>query len=359
MAHKILGNRFASRTAPAWHGLGVTFHESIDASSAARLAGLDFPIEKCPMTVEYDGESLVVPHTYAVIRGNLPTRPDDDGELRNPLVLGTCSEEFEVLDNMEIARMIDPLTERYPVETCGALGHGEQTFFSLLAPESSEVNGETIRNYFTLVDSKIPGARTKVFYSPVRVVCWNTLCRGLREATISFDVRHTRGAREEFQFYAGLMIQMAEEQERTLRLFRRMAASPLDGHHQVRAVDEIFPLPQRPQRVRLMEQHDLAVLAAQNIPGAERQYERAQRAHEAWEQSCIRVQEYRDTARELIRKFNDEHSNSADTVWCIYNACTEVSDWREGRGNVMASVLFGERAAEKARAWDFCTALLN
>lgn len=362
MAHKILGNRFASRTAPAWHGLGVTFDEAIDATTAARLAGIDFPIEKRPMTVDYDGTMLTVPNAYAVLPGPLP---DHDGipeksphELR-PLVLGTCSEEFEVLDNMDIARMIDPLTERYPIETCGALGDGEQTFFSLLAPETSKVAGDTIRNYFTLVDSKIPGARAKVFYSPVRVVCWNTLCRGLREATISFDVRHTRGAKEEFQFYSGLMVQMAEEQEKTLAMFRHMTAISLPSYTQRRAVDEIFPLPDRPSRVRLMQQHDLAALAARNIPGAQHQYERAKRAHDAWEHSCARVQSYRDTARELIRKFNDEHVHAADTLWCIYNACTEVSDWREGRGNVMASVLFGERAAEKARAWDVCTALLN
>ena len=77
----------------------------------------------------------------------------------------------------------------------------------------------------------------------------------------------------------------------------------------------------------------------------------AETAMEAWVTSTDRVRQIRDGARVLYQTFNDEHSQFARTVWAAYNACTETSDWREGRGDVDHSVVFGPRAQEKVRAF--------
>jgi hypothetical protein len=69
-----------------------------------------------------------------------------------------------------------------------------------------------------------------------------------------------------------------------------------------------------------------------------------------WQTHCARVDGYRATALALIARFNDEHTRHARTVWAAYNGCVELSDWRNGRG-AAASVLFGPRAEEKARAY--------
>ena len=72
-----------------------------------------------------------------------------------------------------------------------------------------------------------------------------------------------------------------------------------------------------------------------------------------------RVLKIREGAQVLYHKFNDEHPQFAGTVWAAYNAATETSDWREGRGSVDYSTVFGPRAQEKVRAFkaalELCT----
>lgn len=345
---------FKSSRSPPLPISAPVFTEPLSASEATRRAGANITYERRPAFVYgANGEPIAVPDTYGIGREGLTERPGEEltEAQKNESVLGTCSKTFELIGNMELAAMLDPLTERYPVESVGVLGDGERIFYCLRAPESSDVNGDEIRNYFTVLGTKTPGHRARIFYSPVRVVCYNTLIRGIREASINFEVRHTKGARDEMQFYSALVTQMAREQEETLWTFRRMAATPIAPEATRSFVEGVFALPKEPARSKELDRHDFDRLIAQGVAGAQAKYDNAKSAREAWEKSCERVKEYRKTALELIARNNDLDSRHAGTVWAVYNGCTEVSDWRPGR-NAAESTLFGARAEEKALAYE-------
>ena len=55
--------------------------------------------------------------------------------------------------------------------------------------------------------------------------------------------------------------------------------------------------------------------------------------------------------------FNDEQPRLANTPWALWQAIVEVEDYRKGWANNASSVLFGERAGIKAKAFDACLAL--
>jgi hypothetical protein len=67
----------------------------------------------------------------------------------------------------------------------------------------------------------------------------------------------------------------------------------------------------------------------------------------------------REGAWELYVRLNDEFPAIAGTWWACWNAVVEGSDYRESRDPVSASrsVLYGERAAEKHRAFAKCLKL--
>ncbi len=58
----------------------------------------------------------------------------------------------------------------------------------------------------------------------------------------------------------------------------------------------------------------------------------------------------RDAVRELFHQFNDNHSESAWTLWGLYNAGVEFEDYKNGPVKSSAeSTLFGARARTKAK----------
>lgn len=65
-------------------------------------------------------------------------------------------------------------------------------------------------------------------------------------------------------------------------------------------------------------------------------------------EACYRANRLRLAGVERFEAFDPD--NLRGTVWAAYNAATEVSDWREGRGAEVASV-WGGRAREKASAF--------
>jgi phage/plasmid-like protein (TIGR03299 family) len=352
MAHEIWGNRFASRNKPAWHGLGTQFDTPLTATEAARLARIDYTVEKLPMQVPTpDGSVIAVPDQFAIVR----MQQGDDGYR----VFGVVGEDYEVLNNTQIAEVLDPLTEQFPVETCGALGAGERSFFSLKASQSSEIGGDEITNYFVVSDGKDGLRKLRILYTPVRVVCQNTLTAATAQASVNIEIDHRQDTVADLAFYSRLTLEFLAAQEKTLECFRRMTRRHYTADERVRIMQAAFRPPTIPQRMILADTYEIARLAEAGVPGADLQWQKAKASERSWRLAQERMTLCHQLASEALRKFNDEFPATAGTMWALYNACTETSDWRKGRGAVAESVLFGDRAQEKARAFGAIMDLCN
>lgn len=349
MSASIFGDRFFGRREPAWHGLGIVLDGNYTATQAVEIAGLDYEVATHPLVADVHGTALET-GKVAIVRE--PTT--DDPEYR---VLGIAGQNYEVLQNYDIAAILDPLSETWPVETVGALGYGEKVFMSLLVGDS-DVRGDPVTEYFLLSEGKTGGDSVTIAYTPVRVVCQNTLTLGLSSATVRSAIVHTVGVRKNLKFQVDLLARLRAARSSGLQSLRRMADIVLSPPQVDIILRTVYPDPKQSQKARLAAEiaaspaldPDLDSIVSEG-PGRD-----LLTAVSLQQYMTERAESFRAAAGERYAAFNDEQPSLARTGWALYNAVVELEDYRTGGSSVEASAVFGSRATTKSRA---ATAVLS
>lgn len=346
MAHNIFGSRFLGHRQPAWHGLGETFDSPLGAPEAIRRAGLDYRVVRQPLTLTYQG-APVATDQVGIIR-----EPVDDDPV--PRLFAVASGRYAILQNAEVGDVLAPLTGDWPVETAGALGYGERIFLTLRIG-AGEIAGDAVEEYFLCTNSHDGSSSVVLAYTPVRVVCQNTLTMALGQSSLQVKVEHEGAVKDMVAFQAKLMADLRTAQTGTRAALEALASLSLNADQVSDAINAAYPLPKGTGERRLLvqarEYPDL--LARDGIR------ERLERSESRYQESRQRVLDLREAAVATYARFNDEQPAHARTGWAVYNAVAELADHRDGRGDVGLSALFGERALEKARCYASLRSLLN
>mgnify|MGYP001586059004 CR=1 FL=1 len=340
MTANIFGERFLGRRAPAWHGLGQTFDAPIGALEGIETAQLDYRVLKVPMTVGTPkGDMLEVPGKFILLREGTP----DDKQWR---YFGAVGSEYEVVQNTDIGRLLDPLTEKWPVETVGALDLGKTMFITLDAGAGS-IKGDKVRKFFLVTDTKDGGTSLRIAYTPVRVVCQNTLSIGLSQATLTVALEHGHGVQDELAFRVHLVHQMQRAMVEVDAAMTAMASVTISREVAGRIIGAAYPYDDVPARVELAEQlegidlGDYGELMADSL-------KEAQARHSYFNS---RKDVMREEATNLFHRFNDENPKLAMTPWAAYNAVVELEDYRRGGKGAQRSMILGGRAKTKRHAF--------
>lgn len=147
-----------------WHRLGTRLSSPASAAEAIEAAGLGYGVDLAPL-VTHSG--IDVPQRKAVIR-------DDTTE-----VLGVVGNSYVPIQNRECFGFLDAVvTEgRLRYHTAGALGKGERIWMLAQLPGHVRVAGtDDVTEKFLLLSNAHDGtAALRVFFTPIRVVCANTL----------------------------------------------------------------------------------------------------------------------------------------------------------------------------------------
>jgi len=342
MPASIFGDRFLGRRKPAWHRIGQVFDEPMSMSQAIRTAGVDFNIEKHPVVVQIDnGESidLVPTNNFAVVRE--PVKDDDKHR-----VLSIVGKEWTPIQAVDLGKMLDPITEKYPVETIGAIGHGEKIFMTLDAG-SSKICGEDHDLYFLVTDHRDGMGALQIAFTPVRVVCQNTLTAGLANAKISVRLTHTRRIESDTEWYMGLFAQMSTAKDEAIAVMDTLSTTTIDEKDVERVLRSAYPDASQPRRLTLSKD-----ITADDVPADvwRKLLGDKKELNEEYLKRVDRVKIIRNAAKERYDVFNDEFSNLARTPWAIWQAIVETEDYRKGHSE-SATALFGSRADAKARAF--------
>ena len=342
MPASIFGERFYGRREPAWHGLGTVFDGQVTAEEAVESAGCAFQVNKQPLFY-YDGSDYHrVEERVALVREQTTDAA--------PAVFGLVTENYQVVQNTDIARIISPLAAEWPIETVGALGDGETIFFTLDAG-GSEIAGDEIRRFFLVTDTKTGGGSLKVAFTPVRVVCQNTLTTSLRQASATLTITHLHDPAAELELASAVVKAANLAQAKVEAALTALASINVDEEAIKQILHAAYPLPKESRYLafrEIAEEIDSVGLST-----------RVAAAEERLTYYTSRVEAFREGATELYRKFCDEHSELAYTPWAIYNAIVESEDWRRGAESVSESLLFGARAKTKARAFDAALVFVN
>ncbi|SEM91133.1 phage/plasmid-like protein TIGR03299 [Chryseobacterium taichungense] len=207
MAHNLnFNNRtgkysFFSVKEKAWHNLGQIVQEYPTSEESIKFAGLDYEVEKSPLFtkgagiientngIEMIDSELEVPNYFANIRTD------------NNTVLGVVGKDYQIVQNREAFSFFDSIVgggDGILYETAGALGNGERIFITAKLPDYIRVgNGDDItEKYIFLTTSHDGSGSITAAFTPVRIVCQNTLNASLKNMSNVVRIRHTAGAKQ-------------------------------------------------------------------------------------------------------------------------------------------------------------------
>ncbi|THD30892.1 MAG: DUF945 domain-containing protein [Flavobacterium johnsoniae] len=200
MAHNLNFNKdtgkysFFSVQEKAWHGLGQIVTEYPTSSEAIIHSGLDYQVVKEPNTHR-------LPSGLEVRSDNSFFTYRSDNEV---ILGGKVGKDYHIVQNTDAFSFFDAIvggTDGILYETAGALGNGERIFITAKLPDYIRVgNGDDVtEKYIFLTNSHDGSGSITAAFTPIRIVCQNTLNASLRNMSNVVRIRHTSGARQRLE----------------------------------------------------------------------------------------------------------------------------------------------------------------
>lgn len=347
MGANLFNERFLSRREPAWHRLGKVFpeNEKLTVSEAMSKADVLFKVDKYPQFVRMPDGTELETNSYAIVRE--PTSDDNNYKL-----LSTVGKEWTPIQATDLARMLDPISEKFPIETVGALGFGERIFLTLDGKET-KIAGEDHHLYWLVSDSRDGTSGLTIAFTPVRVVCQNTLITGLRNSKVSVNIKHNKSINADVEFYLDIFRKMATTKEQVVNALNSLTKTTLVEEQISLIVNSAYPDASKPSRVRLSDSFNkIPVDLWETIKGEQEKH------LEEYANRQKRIQTIREHAYERIDVFNQEFPRFAQSSYAIYQAIVETEDYRRGHDK-SGTALFGSRADAKARAFNKALSFVN
>ena len=174
MSHEITATDSAVfQGTKAWHGLGYVVEDDMSPLAAVETAGLDWYVHKTDGVFGYtDKGTTVMDHKRCM------TYREDTKES-----LGYVSQDYNVFQNVELAKLAMSVSEKASVESAFSMMGGKRIVL-LLKGGSIEVGNmnDVLDDYFCLVNGHDGKFSLRAFGTSVRIVCNNTLQMALSKA---------------------------------------------------------------------------------------------------------------------------------------------------------------------------------
>lgn len=207
MAHNINFNEstgkysFFSTKQKAWHGLGQIVQEYPTSAEAIKFAGLDYEVVKSQLFTY--GRDRTIGNNGDIEEGSQIIMPDNFATMRTDTneVFGVVGKDYQIVQNREAFEFFDAIVgggDGIMYETAGALGNGERIFITAKLPDYIRVgNGDDVtEKYIFLTTSHDGTGSITAAFTPIRIVCQNTLNASLRNMSNVVRIRHTSGAKD-------------------------------------------------------------------------------------------------------------------------------------------------------------------
>jgi phage/plasmid-like protein (TIGR03299 family) len=167
MAHMVETMAYAGET--PWHGLGVQVPSDLSPAQMLEKAGLDWTVQKVPAFADIGGAKTNVGWS-ALVRSS-------DSEM-----LSVVSNDWNPVQNHEAFEFFHEYCAAGDMEmhTAGSLRDGQIVWVLAKIKESFELfKGDTVESYLLFTNPHKFGQSIDVRFTPIRVVCNNTLTLSL------------------------------------------------------------------------------------------------------------------------------------------------------------------------------------
>ena len=155
-----------------WHGLGMKVPADLSPTQMLEIAGLDWSVEKIPAFSTINGQQVAIGQSALV-------RSSDDS------ILDVVSDDWNPVQNQEAFDFFNEFVAAGDMEmhTAGSLKNGQIVWGLAKVKESFELfKGDQIDSYLLFSNFHKYGFSTDVRFTPIRVVCNNTLTLSLSSA---------------------------------------------------------------------------------------------------------------------------------------------------------------------------------
>jgi len=307
-----------------WHGLGKALDSPATAAEAIKASNLGWNVWKEQLYVKQGDKHIQVNNRFAIMRPKQGNESDD-------VALGIVGKEYVPLQNSEAFAFFDHIVGRNEAiyHTAGALGKGERIWVLAKLPDSIQVVGDDISDKYLLLSNSHDGTSSvQIKFTPIRVVCNNTLTMALSQGD-TIRIPHNRD-----------MDTLLKQSERTLgvinrrfndieKVFKAMAGQQINKEQLETYLAKVFPFPKDSQD----------------------------------ENGQKRASDNRSLAEYLFDQGTGNRQHGvAGTLWAAYNGVTELIDHRitkQTRENKLNSIWFGDGYLIKARAYRLAEGLLK
>ncbi|WP_462409372.1 DUF932 domain-containing protein [Neobacillus sp. Marseille-QA0830] len=299
-----------------WHKAGISLNQPPDTKAAIIYAGLDWEVNKVDLYTEYGSR---VNNYYGIIRND------------NQKVLGVVGKGYKPLQNSDAFNFFDPLiTSKFlEYETAGAIGNGEIIWIlaKIKVNPTFEVHkDDSVNKYLLLSNSHDGQSAVNIKFTPIRVVCQNTLNIALNEGETT-KIKHITNMHQKL-----VDVQIAVENINNVYLkveehFKKMVNHSLNEKKAIEYFNSLFPI------IGLNEIKTDSQLAKRNIN--------------------INIQ------NQLMKNFEEgfgvKELKIGGTLWAAYNAVTQYvdhpSDYKLGDKKLLKRIWFGDGEAIKKKAF--------
>lgn len=301
---------------PPWHGLGQRLENPATSAEAIKAANLGWTVSKQRLFVQQGQTHVPVQDRYAVMR---PPQGEEEGDV----VLGVVGKGYTPLQNNEAFAFFDHIVGKNAAiyHTAGALGQGERVWMLAKLPGTIQVVGDDITDkYLLLANSHDGSSAVQIKFTPIRVVCNNTLTIALAQGN-TIRIPHTKDVR--------IMLKRAEQTLGIVnrryndisKVFKAMALCKLNSERVQKYMSMVFPIPR--------DQED--------------------------EYGIKRALTNRALAGMLFDQGVGNRMRGVEgSLWAAYNGVTELIDHRETKQSAdkrLNSIWFGDGYLAKARAF--------
>lgn len=177
MAHNI--NSIMYYGQKPWHKLGVEVDKAQTSAEAITAAGLNWEAHLEPLYRKTGEQAEGV---------KLVTRSDNDAQL------GSVGDVYTPLQNKDAFRFFDAVVGEKAAmyHTAGCLGQGEIVWLLAKLPGYIRVIGDDVsEKYLLLTNSHDGTSSVRVLFTPIRVVCQNTLNIAIAGANKTAKIKHS------------------------------------------------------------------------------------------------------------------------------------------------------------------------
>lgn len=181
MAHLIETMAYAGEV--PWHGLGKEVPADLSPEQMLKTADLDWSVDKVPAFIDVNGTKRATGR-YALVRSS------DDS------ILDVVTEDWNPVQNQEAFEFFNDFVHSGDMEmhTAGSIKNGQVVWALAKIKAGFELfNGDEVKGYLLFTNPHKFGQSIDIRFTPIRVVCNNTLTLALdQKVNNSYKMNHRK-----------------------------------------------------------------------------------------------------------------------------------------------------------------------